>query len=156
MNKEDLIRTAQQLPSFTESSYTEYTNKLEVMVIEMNSAMLSRPDINELVGEKNIEMMKDNHNNHAHFIASILKNFNADVLVETILWVFRAYRTRGFHTNYWAAQLNTWKAVITQNLSNEATKNVLPLYNWMQINIPVFTVLSDEKIEELNNKHLSH
>ncbi len=155
--KERIINTANELPEFTEEAYKEYEATIPKMVSELNDMMLNRSDIDILAGDKiNIEMMKDNHSNHAHFIASILKNFDAGVLVDTILWVFRAYRSRQFHTNYWAAQLNAWRTIIQKNLSEKTAQNVLPLYHWMQINIPAFTELSDEQLTESKSKHLSN
>lgn len=156
MEKSYLIETANLLPKFSVKIAKEYEDKLDEMINTLNQRMLKRADITELVGDQNIEMMKDNHSNHAHFIASILKNFNAEILVDTILWVFRAYRSRKFQTNYWAAQLNTWRNVINENLSNETAKTVLELYNWMQINIPSFTEISENKLEKMNSKTISH
>jgi hypothetical protein len=97
--------------------------------------------------------MKDNHSNHVRFIASILKNYNHDVLVDTVLWVFRAYRSHGFTTNYWAAQLNTWIIVIKEALTPESFVEVYPYYEWMQVNIPLFVKVSDEKLEASNSLH---
>ncbi len=155
--REHLIQTASDLPAFSEKSYKEYEEKIPEMVNRLNDIMLKRPDIEILTGSSaNIEMMKDNHNNHAIFIASILKNFNKNVLVDTILWVFRAYRSRHFHTNYWAAQLNAWRNIILSTLTKETTENIMPLYNWMQTNIPAFTELSDDKIVESKSKNLSN
>lgn len=46
-----------------------------------------------------IEMMKDNHANHVRFVHSILNNPNAEVHTDTVLWVFRAYKSHGFSSN---------------------------------------------------------
>lgn len=152
--KNRLIQTAEEIQSFSAETFEEYQLKIPEMVNSLNQLMLNRDDILELAGSsKNIEMMKDNHSNHAYFIASILKNFDAEVLVDTILWVFRAYRSRQFHPNYWAAQLNTWRKVINEHLSSENAQKIVPLYNWMQVNIPVFTMLSDENLLENKSKH---
>lgn len=97
--------------------------------------------------------MKDNHANHVRFIASILKNYNPDVLVDTVLWVFRAYRSHGFTTNYWAAQLNAWITILKETLTPESYKEVYFYYEWMQINIPTFVILSDEKLDASNYLH---
>ncbi len=97
--------------------------------------------------------MKDNHANHVRFIASILRNHNPEILVDTVLWVFRAYRSRGFSSNYWAAQLNTWIEIIKEELSTETYHQVFPLYEWMQLNIPTFVKLSDEKLELPGSLH---
>ena len=153
MDKNYLLETATQLKQVKVKTADEYHQKAEELITKMNKLMLERPDIESLVGSNNINMMKDNHSNHVRFIASILKNHNPDVLVDTVLWVFRAYRSHGFTTNYWAAQLNTWIIIIKEILSSECFVEVYPYYEWMQINIPIFVKVSDEKLEELNYLH---
>ncbi|MBS3993238.1 MAG: hypothetical protein KGZ87_05945 [Bacteroidetes bacterium] len=153
MNKDYLLQTANQLKQVSETAYNEYAQMSEQLITEMNKLMSERTDLKSLVGKDNIKMMHDNHSNHIRFIASILKSNNPEVLVETILWVFRAYRSHGFATNYWAAQLNTWVQIFKKQLTKETYKEVLPLYEWMQINIPVFVKVSDEKLESTNKFH---
>ena len=119
----------------------------------MNSLMLERKDLEKLIGKDNERMMKDNHANHVRFIASILKNYNPEVLVDTVLWVFRAYRSHGFSTNYWATQLNSWIIILKEVLSPKSYTEVYPLYEWMQVNIPLFVKLSDEKLDNSNSLH---
>ncbi|MCF8297342.1 MAG: hypothetical protein K9J13_07375 [Saprospiraceae bacterium] len=151
MDKEYLLKTAKQLNQVSPETAEEYNNKSDELVLKMNEIMMSRPDINSLVGEQNLSMMKDNHANHVRFISSVLKNFNAEILVETISWVFRAYRSHGFKTNYWAALLNSCISAIKDVLTSKAYKEVLVYYEWMQINIPVFVEVSDQKLEASNN-----
>jgi hypothetical protein len=153
MDKNYLLETAKQLPIVSENTHREYCSKSEELIVKMNQLMTEREDILSLVGEKNINMMKDNHANHARFIASILKNFNPHVLVDTVLWVFRSYRSHGFTSNYWAAQLNNWIALFEKNLSPEAYEEVLPYYKWMQINIPTFSDISDKALQTPNSEH---
>jgi len=141
------------LKQVSAKSAEEYFGKCDRLVAMMNVKMAERADIESLVGKNNIDMMKDNHANHARFIASILKNYNPEVLVDTVLWVFRAYRSHGFTSNYWAAQLNLWMVVIKETLTPECFAEVLPYYGWMQVNIPVFVKLSDEKLESTNSMH---
>lgn len=103
MDKNYLLQTASHLKQVSNSASEEYAKKTDQLIVEMNKLMLERNDLENLVGKDNINMMQDNHSNHVRFISSILKNHNSEVLVETILWVFRAYRSHGFSSNYWAA-----------------------------------------------------
>ena len=153
MDKSTLIASAGRLRQVSEKSAGEYIQKTELLLSKINSKMQSRVDIEELIGKMNFDMMKDNHANHIRFIGSILTSFNADVLVDTVLWVFRAYRSRGFHSNYWAAQLNAWIEIIRENLTQESYSEIYPYYEWMQVNIPLFVKISDEKLETLNSLH---
>jgi len=154
MNKTELIESASKLESFNPKAVAEYEEKIPKMVAIMNEKMELRPDLDELIGPNNLSMMKDNHANHARFIASIMQNFNPEVLVETILWVFRAYRSRSFHSCYWAAQLSVWINIFEVELSAETYRDVLRLYTWMQVNIPSFIICSDEKLSENKSMHL--
>jgi len=153
MDNNFLLETAQQLKQVSAKTADEYHQKAEQLVSKMNTIMLERPDIENLIGANNINMMKDNHANHVRFIASILKNHNTNVLVDTVLWVFRAYRSHGFTTNYWAAQLNTWIIILKEVLTPECFIEVNPYYEWIQINIPIFVKVSDEKLETPNSLH---
>jgi len=153
MDRFYLIKTAKYLNPVSEKGYNEYQKMQEKLVALMNDKMLSRPDINDLVSENNLDMMKDNHANHARFMASLFKNFDPEVLTDTVLWVFRAYRSRRFHSNYWAAQLNSWIEVLKKELSDQTFKEIFPYYEWMQVNIPVFVKLSTQDLESGKSMH---
>jgi len=153
MDKNYLLETAKKLKQVSKKSAGEYNQSAEKMVVRINTLMLERPDILNLVSEDNVNMMKDNHSNHTRFIGSVLENYNPEVLVDTVLWVFRAYRSHGFSSNYWAAQMNAWITIIKEDLSPETYAEIFPLYKWMQINIPIFVKVSDEHIEANKSLH---
>ncbi len=144
MTKSELLTSAQALNQVSQPVADEYSTKRDLLVNLMNEKMLERKDVDEMVGEGNIEMMKDNHSNHARFLESVFSNYQADVLLDTVLWVFRAYRSRNFRSTYWSAQLNTWLEIYKENLSEDSYKAVYPYYNWMLINIPSFTELAEQ------------
>ena len=100
MGKNHLLETARKLEQVNQETAEEYRQKSDELIARINQRMLEKPEIKNLVGEDNLSMMRDNHANHVRFMASILKNFNAEVFVDTVLWVFRAYRSHGFTTNY--------------------------------------------------------
>jgi hypothetical protein len=152
MEKGTLVKSASEISKVSEDSLNEYVDKMEMLAAKMNETMLARADILELIGgEKNITMMKDNHNNHLRFIASILQTPDSETLVDTVLWVFRAYMSRGFSSNYWAAQLNTWIQTLKENISEKAFTEIISIYNWMTVNIPSFTIAAEDKLEK--SKH---
>lgn len=144
MKKESLLDSAAYLGPYSKQAVDEYASKTDKMVDRINTIMLERSDISTMIGSANLEMMKDNHANHARFILSIMDNYNKDVLVETILWVFRAYRSHGFASTYWAAQLNAWIIILKEELNKDTFDQVYPLYQWMQVNIPAFDTLSEK------------
>jgi hypothetical protein len=153
MDKSFLLETATQLKHVSSASAEEYQHKTEQLIAQMNTLMLGKADIENLVGKENLNMMKDNHANHVRFMVSVFKNYHPEVLVETVLWVFRAYRSHGFTTNYWATQLNTWIYLLKEALTSESYTEIYPYYEWMQINIPFFVKVSDEKLDASQSLH---
>lgn len=153
MNLEHLISTASNINNVDEKSQKEYSEKYDILFAEMNSLMSSRADLKQLIGENNLAMMRDNHANHLRFMATIFKSYSPEIFVSTVLWVFRAYRSHGFATNYWATQINCWLEVFKNNLSNETYNDIYPFYEWIQVNIPILTLLSDAQLNLPNSMH---
>jgi len=147
MTTEDLILSASKLKQPTAEVAAEFSQKRDMLALKINEIFSKRNDIVSLIGENNISMMEDNHRNHARFLESVFTDYNPEVLVTTVLWVFRAYRTHGFHLSYWPAQLDTWVEIFKTELSKEAFAEIYPFYNWMIINQPAFANLSDIAID---------
>ena len=144
MTKEQLIKTAEKLVQPSSESASEFLQKSEHLATAMNSRFLLRKDLTHLHGEGNEDMMKDNHRNHIRFLSSVFLNYDPEVLVETVLWVFRAYRAHGFKLTYWPAQLDTWVDIFKVELSENCFQEIYPFYHWMIVNNPIFSKLSDE------------
>jgi hypothetical protein len=153
MDKSHLLKTAEQLQQVSAQSANEFSSNRDHLVDIMNQKMLARPDLMAMVGEGNVDMMKDNHANHARFLESIFRQHQPEVLVDTVLWVFRAYRSRNFASTYWAAQLNTWIEIYRKELSPECFNEIYPYYNWMQINIPIFNKLAENELDAPLSAH---
>jgi hypothetical protein len=142
MDKKFLLETARRLIQVSAQSADEFLEKSELLNLRINAVMMADQDLENLIGSNNLGMMKDNHTNHVRFIASILKNPKPEVFVETILWVFRTYRSHSFTPNYWIVQLKSWLIILKEELSPECYSEVLPYYIWMETNVPVFLKVS--------------
>lgn len=153
MDRNDLVKTAENLKQVSEKSAAEFSSKKENLVVMMNKKMEIRPDLLDMVGAGNVDMMKDNHANHARFLESIFNQHSPEILTDTVLWVFRAYRSRNFSSTYWAAQLNTWIEIYRKELSAECFQEIYPYYNWMQINIPTFNKLAEDELDAPLSAH---
>lgn len=153
--KEKLISTASILREASSPSIEEFASKVDAMSSKLDAAMVARDDVQRLVGADNIEMMRNNHHNHFRYMESVLRLFDPAGFVDTILWVFRTYRSHGFQVAYWPAMLDTATEVMKQELSPEAYDEVAPLYQWMIVHIPEFTSLSEntESVWEMPPSH---
>ncbi|MCF8304546.1 MAG: hypothetical protein K9I94_14830 [Bacteroidales bacterium] len=142
MNKQELIASASEINQPSAGVVKEFHDKKEEILGRINQKMLARKDLTKLVGEENLQMMKDNHQNHLRFMESIFTKYNPTVLVETVLWVFHTYRSHGFNLTYWPAFLNTVINVMKEELSEKAFNEIYPIYNWILINQPAFIELT--------------
>ncbi|NOU59787.1 hypothetical protein [Marinifilum caeruleilacunae] len=142
MNKSDLISSANQIPKIGDKALEDYHKNADKLIARVNDLMTEQADLKTLIGDENLDMMKDNHKNHLDFMASLMANFNAQVLVETIIWVFKAYQNHGFNTKYWPVQLESWKKSLEEYLPLQSCKEIMPLYDWMHSNIQHFSKLS--------------
>ena len=144
--KDHLIGSAGELKPLDAQALADFREKVEALTQEMNSRMEQRPDILRLVGKDNLDMMKDNHRNHMRYIDTVLEHLEPKQFVETVLWVFRAYRSHGFQIAYWPAQLDTWLEIFKERLDEAAFAQVYPFYKWMLVNQAAFVSLSVEDL----------
>ncbi len=144
MKKEELIKTASQLKPPSGEAIAEFSEKADGMITMLNQRFSGRKDIVQLVGEGNLDMMYDNHRNHVRFMISLFNEYDPVVFTETVLWVFRAYRSHGFKLTYWPAQLDNWVEIFKSELSQECFNQVYPFYHWMIVNNPLFAIISDQ------------
>lgn len=144
MTHEQLVRTAEALPIPSASALEAYQGRQASLAEGVTAALLARPDVLRLIGEGNEQMMRDNHRNHARFIASLGAGLDPEVLVDSVLWVFRAYTAHGFGLTYWSAQLNAWLDGMDRELPPDAVAELRPLYGWMLVHQPAFVQLAAE------------
>lgn len=144
--KELLLESADALKQPEAGSAEEFAKKQDQLAAMGNQIMGQRSDLEKLVGPGNAQMAEDNNRNFVRFMTSMFTNYESKVLVETVLWVFRTYRSHGFRTTYWSANLNIWVDMLKRELSSDTFDAVHPFYNWLIVNIPVFTRLTDNHV----------
>jgi hypothetical protein len=148
MNKTELLATACQLCPPTAAATADFEARREALAAELSRRMLARPDIDRLVGSGNREMMENNSRNMMRFLGSLFRHFEPAVLVETALWVFRAYRAHGFQISYWPANLDTAVQILREQLPAESFAAVYPCFEWLIVHNPAFVELSDAALAQ--------
>jgi hypothetical protein len=143
MTKEELLISAGLLKQPIQEAVTEFASCQDVMAAELNQRMLRRPDLDRLIGADNRVMMENNSHNFLRFMNSLFHNYQPQVLVETVLWVFRSYRSHGFQMQYWPANLDTAVEILRAELSAQTFEMVYPFFEWLIVNIPSFVNISD-------------
>jgi hypothetical protein len=148
MTKNDLLTLATHLQPPSAAAQTEFAQKRQELAAKVNRSMHDRPDLEKLVGVDGRAMSEDNNRNFSLFMESLFQEFRQEVLVDTALWVFRAYRSHGFQVIYWPANLDTWMETLRQELSPPSFTEVAPFYRWLITNIPAFTELTEAQSSE--------
>jgi hypothetical protein len=148
MTTQDLIESAKRHVQPPSEVADEFASKRERLASLGNQIMAVRPDLAKMVGKNNRAMSEDNNRNFARFMESLFFHYQPEVLVETVLWVFRAYRSHGFQTIYWPANLNMWVDMLRKELSEDAFEAVYPFYHWLIVNIPIFVALTDAQLSK--------
>ena len=141
-SKAVLIESARMITKPSRETANEYADATQIMATEVSRTMESSDELsacfNDVLDSNLQQTMRDNHINHANFIASLLTSFQAEVLVNTVIWVFSAYEAHGFRSKYWNLQLRTWRHVINRHLSIPAIEELMPLYDWLIAHIDDF------------------
>lgn len=156
MTKEMLLESAAKLTQPSPEAASEFDRKQIKLAEALNKTMGCRPDLDRLIDEGNRAMMEDNSRNCCRFMSTLFSAYEPPVLVETVLWVFRAYRSHGFHTTYWPANIDTFVEEARGELSPETFEAVYPFCNWLIINIPAFVNITDQQLETPLEKVPAH
>ena len=148
MTREQLIESAAALRPPRMEALKEFSAKRERIASIVNQTMGGRPDLERLVGKDGRQMSEDNNRNFSLFMESLMAAYNPEVLADTALWVFRAYRSHGFNTIYWPANLSTWVQTLKAELSGENFEEIFPFYAWLISHVPVFAKLTDHVVKD--------
>lgn len=120
-----------QLPVISHETAQAYESKILAMTHIVDSVLTGLPDILHLIGGNPLEVMYQNHHNHARFMTNIFKFNQWELLVMTIPWVYHAYHSHGFEYNYFLSELNAWIAAIEAELPWEHARPVTTVYRFM-------------------------
>lgn len=142
---ESLVAEAARLPQAEAAVADEIEVEAHGLGAALDRAMLASGRVEELVGEGNLEMMQDNHRNHFHYMASVLRLPDAESFVDTVLWVIRTYRAHGFAPGYWEAMLPAALTVLGERVSTEAIRAATPYYKWLLERFPALAECAESR-----------
>ncbi len=149
-----LNESAAKLQQPSMKSAQEFDDYQHTFADLLNKRMAAREDVDKLIGRENLSMMQDNSRNLFRFMSSMFKEYDPKIFVNTLLWVFRAYRAHGFKIIFWSANVDTITEILSEKLPDNAKKEILPFFDWIIINIPKFVDITDEQLKEENKEIL--
>lgn len=148
MTREYLLAEAHGLKQPSPKSAAEYEAHALRLAAQVSRLLEQRPDILMLIGADNLPMMHDNHRNHARFMASMFHAYQPQILLDTVLWVFRAYLAHGFRPAYWPVQLTTWVELFQSELSEQTRREIAPFYRWLIDHQAEFAKQAEENLSQ--------
>ena len=148
MTRDYLMKSASELSQPGDAAAAEFERVRDLLADELNRRMGARADLDRLIGVDNRVMMEDNSRNFCRFMSTMFGAYDPHVLVETALWVFRAYRSHGFETTYWPANIDTFVEIAREQLSPGTFSEVYPFFDWLIVNIPVFVAVTDAEMSD--------
>lgn len=126
-----LIESLSDVQAVSADAAESYGKEAKGLVNHVNNELEARPDILELIGGNPIELMRNNHRNHAAFMTTVFKIGNYELLARTVPWVYRAYRARGFSYDYFPVELAAWKRAAESGLDCAHSAEIARVYDWM-------------------------
>lgn len=142
--KEEMLRELSELQAVPESSAKAYHEHLTFLVDRVNKKMAFRQDLGSLIGQNPMNIMFDNHRNHAVFMDNVFQLGLFSLLPHIVPWVYRAYGNHGFSFDYFPLHLGAWKEALQEILDPEASEPLLDVYNWMLSHHADFIALAEE------------
>lgn len=143
MNKNELITSASHVVPPSERSAALLTEHAEGCAKLLTDALQTREDFLNLVGVRNASLAATNHINHFHYIASLAALYDPASFVETVIWVLRTYRGKGFSAEYWNVMLPEAKKAVDILLPHEACGEIVVLHDWLMNNMPALLSTSE-------------
>lgn len=113
----------------------EYEEKTALMLREVNTTMYEINKKHDLIGDNAIEVMYNNHANHASFILNVFKLNDYYMLKNTLPWVVESYCNRGFQPEYFTHQLNTWIKSIKVHIHPHHSQKIIRVYAFIKCEV---------------------
>ena len=129
---EKMLASCHELPKVSSEAAEAYAQATDRLLAHVNEQLENNPKIKELIGRNPLDLMRDNHRNHASFMATVFRINNFELLARTVPWVYRAYHARGFSYDYFPAELVAWQIAVHKCFDQPTLKTeILAVYAWM-------------------------
>ena len=119
MNCDSLCKLATVLSRLPPAAAGDYLAAVDLLRQAVDAALQARPDLPALIGTEGtdgIEAMDANHVNHARFMTSVFAQRDAAPLIDTMIYIYSSYISRGFSPNYFHIELECWAEAVTAHV----------------------------------------
>ena len=131
MDKKIVEDFSAALEKIDDGACSAYQDKMNIMVDRVNQVMLSRRDLNDLIGSNPKEVMLQNHGNHARFMTSQFCIKSPETFIRITAWVYHTYIARGFSPRYFLVELRQWQKAVEHYLDPKSAELINAFYQVM-------------------------
>lgn len=135
---------AQALESVDSSAVRAYSQNLSRMLEAVNTTMQQHPQLTDLIGPNPIQVIYDNHSNHARLMLAQFRFHGARTLVGALIWMYRTLIQRGVAPDYFLVALDVWMQTIDQHLDRHSARSIKSVYQLMRDVHPQILVLAQQ------------
>lgn len=118
-------------PRVSREAAEAYRSATNSMLRKVNSSMTAQLQRTDLIGENTLNVMFDNHDNHARFLYTCMVLHDEKMVRETLDWVLDSYQARDFSSEYFPAVLQVWQQAVKTYIPEALQSEILDLYRWM-------------------------
>lgn len=129
------MKNLYKLPKGEMVSYAtavEYEKNIPSMVKAVNLIMDELNATKNLIGKNPLSLMHDNHFNHANFMVTVFKLNDYKLLKKTLNWVLSSYKSKGFKSEYFYAEMDAWIKVVNETLEPNYSTEIIKIYEWIK------------------------
>lgn len=127
---EKLLKDAEKLPRISKVVAQEYISKAHRMAEAVSRRISGRYDLSKLIGDAPLDVMLDNHRSHGAFMGDVFLLGASTLLVNTLPWVYKTYIAHGFKYEYFTAEFDMWREVVSEFME-ESGSDICLYYEWM-------------------------
>lgn len=160
-----IIADTSILKPINPNSAARYADKKDNLIRYVNEVMSKHHLVHKLTGNNPLEIMYDNHKNHANFMENIFTLNDYLLLARTLPWVYRSYHARAFDFDYFPIALQAWSEAVERNLEPTAAEEINSVYRWMLSRhndliiaareVTGYATASEGKWEHVKNRYLT-
>ena len=156
MTMEELLVQAGRLPRIPPAAIAAYQQSSPVLTKYVDEKLCCMTDIHTLIGNNSMQVMLDNHANHAAFMETVFSLGNYALLCKTIPWVYHSYHSHHFSYDYFPVELRAWKEAIETSLDRDLMSPILTVYDWMLEHHESFIQLSQAELSSIHPANLDY
>ena len=86
-----IFEQAERIEPVSAQAAAHYAAKQAELVIREDELLMSVPNLSEIIGSHTLEVMFDNHRNHARFMANVFRFNHYRLMARIVVWVYRSY-----------------------------------------------------------------